>query len=72
MNALAHRRHAALRRAARWLAATDLLSLALIAFWPTPLDVLANTAGTALGALLALTALAAVTSRSPARPAQPA
>ena len=38
MNALAQRRHAALRTAARWLAAAYLLTLALIAFWPTPVD----------------------------------
>lgn len=36
--ALVHRRHAALRRAARWLAAAYLLTLTLIAFWPTPVD----------------------------------
>ena len=156
MNALAaapaERRHAALRRAARWLAAGYLLTLTLIAFWPTPvdrgaagsitrtlallhaqgvpgwvnyalveftanialflpvgllgvillgsarwweavlaglaasslielgqlvflpgrfatpLDVVANTAGTALGALLALALLTAVTARSPSEP----
>ena len=38
MNALAQRRHAALRTAARWLAAAYLLTLTLIAFWPTPVD----------------------------------
>ncbi|POH62230.1 VanZ family protein [Cryobacterium zongtaii] len=36
--AVAHRRHAALRRSARWLAAAYLLALALIAFWPAPVD----------------------------------
>ncbi|TFC61629.1 VanZ family protein [Cryobacterium sp. TMB1-7] len=35
---LADRRHAALRRAARWLAAGYLLTLTLIAFCPTPVD----------------------------------
>ncbi|POH60843.1 MULTISPECIES: VanZ family protein [Cryobacterium] len=38
MNALAHHRHAALRRIAGWLAAAYLMALALIALWPTPVD----------------------------------
>ena len=38
MNAVTRRRHAALRRVARWLAAAYLVTLALIAFWPTPVD----------------------------------
>lgn len=38
MNAVTTRRHAALRRVARWLAAAYFLALCLIAFWPTPVD----------------------------------
>ncbi|MGY4859462.1 VanZ family protein [Cryobacterium sp. AP23] len=38
MNAVTQRRHAALRRVARWLSAAYLVALALIAFWPTPVD----------------------------------
>ena len=37
-SAVAERRHATLRRAARWLTAGYLLTLTLIAFWPTPVD----------------------------------
>ena len=61
---------------ARWwmailagFAASSLIELGQLVFLPdrfaTPLDVLANTAGTALGALLALALLATVTARSP-------
>jgi glycopeptide antibiotics resistance protein len=38
VNALTQRRHAVLRRIARWLAAGYLVALALIALWPTPVD----------------------------------
>jgi glycopeptide antibiotics resistance protein len=38
VNALTKRRHAALRRVARWLAAAYIVALTLIALWPTPVD----------------------------------
>lgn len=42
MSALAIRRHAALRRAARLLGALYLVALVLIALWPTPVDRIAH------------------------------
>jgi glycopeptide antibiotics resistance protein len=38
VNAVTKRRHAVLRRLARWLAAAYLVTLALIALWPTQVD----------------------------------
>ncbi|WP_104082522.1 VanZ family protein [Cryobacterium sp. Y11] len=38
MSVMRRRRHGLLRRAAGWIALAYLIALALIAFWPTPVD----------------------------------
>ncbi|MCU1444472.1 MAG: VanZ family protein [Cryobacterium sp.] len=52
MDTVTRRRHAALRRVARWLAAGYVVALCLIAFWPTPVD--RGAAGTISGLLARL------------------